>query len=42
LITGANGFTGRWLGAHLNEAGYQVYGLTQHPARTSAEIQADL
>ena len=42
LITGANGFTGRWLGAHLSEAGYQVYGLTQHPARTSAEIQADL
>ena len=42
LITGASGFTGRWLGARLTQAGYQVYGLTQEPARTSAEIQADL
>jgi nucleoside-diphosphate-sugar epimerase len=42
LITGANGFTGRWLGAQLTQAGYQVYGLTREPARTSAEIQADL
>lgn len=42
LITGANGFTGRWLGAHLTQAGYQVYGLVHGPARTAAEIQADL
>jgi nucleoside-diphosphate-sugar epimerase len=42
LITGASGFTGRWLGARLTQAGYQVYGLTQEPARTPAEIQADL
>lgn len=42
LITGANGFTGRWLSKHLADAGYQVYGLQQEPARTSMEIAADL
>jgi len=42
LITGASGFTGRWLGAQLTQAGYQVYGLTHGPARTLAELQADL
>lgn len=42
LITGIRGFTGRWLGECLTRAGYQVYGLTQEPARTPAEIQADL
>ena len=42
LITGASGFTGRWLAARLTEAGYQVFGLTQEPARTPAEMQADL
>lgn len=42
LITGASGFTGRWLVVRLAQAGYQVYGLTQEPARTPAEIQADL
>ncbi len=42
LITGASGFTGRWLGVRLAQAGYQVYGLTQEPARSPAEIQADL
>lgn len=42
LITGIRGFTGRWLGERLTQAGYQVYGLTQEPARTPTEIQADL
>lgn len=42
LITGVSGFTGRWLGAQLTQAGYQVYGLTQESARTPDEIQADL
>lgn len=42
LITGASGFTGRWLSVRLAQAGYQVYGLTQEPARSPAEIQADL
>ena len=42
LITGIGGFTGRWLAARLTEAGYRVFGLTQEPARTPAEIQADL
>ncbi|HRD67789.1 MAG TPA: GDP-mannose 4,6-dehydratase [Candidatus Competibacter sp.] len=42
LITGIGGFTGRWLAARLTEAGYRVFGLTQEPAQTPAEIQADL
>lgn len=42
LITGANGFTGRWLSTHLDQAGYQTYGLVHGPARTPTEIQADL
>ena len=42
LITGANGFTGRWLGHHLAEAGYRVYGLVQGTARTPNESAADL
>ena len=42
LITGANGFTGRWLGRHLAASGYQVHGLVQGAAQTAAEIEADL
>ena len=42
LITGANGFTGRWLGHHLAEAGYGVYGLVQGTALTPNESAADL
>lgn len=42
LITGANGFTGRWLGDHLAQAGYEIYGLVQNPAKKPTEHQADL
>ena len=42
LITGASGFTGRWLSRRLSQAGYAVYGLTHGPAQTSTEFQADL
>ncbi|MBK8963465.1 MAG: NAD-dependent epimerase/dehydratase family protein [Candidatus Competibacteraceae bacterium] len=34
MITGANGFTGRWLGRHLAASGYQVHGLVQGAAQT--------
>ncbi|MCC7327364.1 MAG: NAD-dependent epimerase/dehydratase family protein [Burkholderiales bacterium] len=30
LVTGAGGFTGRHLCAHLHEHGYRVFGLTEH------------
>lgn len=42
LITGANGFTGRWLGVHLREAGYTVYGLVHRESVNPQEIAADL
>lgn len=42
LITGVNGFTGRWLRNQLYQAGYQVYGLVQETVQTNTELQADL
>lgn len=42
LITGANGFTGRWLAKHLTDAGYIVYGLVQGATRNPSEIEVDL
>jgi nucleoside-diphosphate-sugar epimerase len=30
LVTGAAGFTGRHLCAHLRECGYRVFGLVEH------------
>lgn len=42
LITGARGFTGRYLANLLTQAGYQVYGLVHGPAHEEREIQADL
>lgn len=42
LITGVSGFTGRWLGAQLTQAGYPVYGVVQETAQIAAEFQADL
>ena len=46
LVTGAGGFTGRHLCAHLRERGYRVFGLTEPlPGQADGhedEIQADL
>jgi nucleoside-diphosphate-sugar epimerase len=42
LVTGAGGFTGKHLCAHLREHGFRVLGLTDHPAGHEDEIEADL
>lgn len=43
LITGIDGFTGRYLAAELDAAGYQVFGLVQNPALAGNNaIVADL
>lgn len=42
LITGARGFTGRWLGAHLSKAGYAVHGLIHRGPASDQEAVADL
>lgn len=43
LITGINGFTGRYVAAELERAGYQVFGTCMHePAGRSGYFQADL
>jgi nucleoside-diphosphate-sugar epimerase len=42
LVTGANGFTGRHLCAHLRAQGYDVFELTEHAATGEAHVQADL
>lgn len=42
LVTGAGGFTGRHLCAHLRAHGYRVLGLTDHAPADDAQIQADL
>src|SRR5262245_29803620 len=42
LVTGAGGFTGRHLCAHLREHGFRVFGLTDRPPEQPDEIEADL
>jgi nucleoside-diphosphate-sugar epimerase len=42
LVTGANGFTGRHLCAHLRAQGYDVFELTEHAATGEAHVQAEL
>jgi nucleoside-diphosphate-sugar epimerase len=42
LVTGANGFTGRHLCAHLRAQGYHVFELTEHAATGEAHVQAEL
>lgn len=42
LVTGARGFTGRWLGTHLSEAGYNVHGLIHRGPAGPQETVADL
>lgn len=42
LLTGANGFTGRYLVPALRDAGWDVYGLSQKAATSDREIVADL
>jgi nucleoside-diphosphate-sugar epimerase len=42
LVTGAGGFTGRHLCAHLREHGFRVVGLTEHAPHNEGDIQADL
>lgn len=42
LLTGARGFTGRWLGDHLRQAGYTVHGLIHRDPAAEHETVADL
>jgi nucleoside-diphosphate-sugar epimerase len=42
LVTGANGFTGRHLCAHLRAQGCDVFQLTEHAAEGEEHLQADL
>lgn len=42
LVTGAGGFTGRHLCAHLRDHGFEVVGLTEHADRHAGEVQVDL
>ena len=42
LVTGAGGFTGRHLCAHLREHGHRVFGLTEHALTEVDQIRADL
>ena len=42
LVTGAAGFTGRHLCAHLREHGYRVFGLVEHAPAIADEVEADL
>jgi nucleoside-diphosphate-sugar epimerase len=42
LVTGAAGFTGRHLCAHLRECGYRVFGLVEHARANGDEVEADL
>jgi nucleoside-diphosphate-sugar epimerase len=42
LITGAAGFTGRHLRAHLRECGYRVHGLVEHAGIDPDDLVADL
>ncbi|MBA4381377.1 MAG: hypothetical protein C0406_02320 [Sideroxydans sp.] len=42
LLTGADGFTGRYLVPALREAGWEVFGLVQSPSTSGHHIVADL
>ena len=42
LVTGAAGFTGRHLCAHLRGQGHRVFGLVEHASGTADEVAADL
>ena len=42
LVTGAAGFTGRHLCAHLRGCGYRVFGLVEHAGADPDELVADL
>jgi len=42
LVTGAAGFTGRHLCAHLRECGYRVFGLVEHAGVDRDDMVADL
>jgi nucleoside-diphosphate-sugar epimerase len=42
LVTGAGGFTGRHLCAHLRAHGFRVFGITEHAPEDASGIQADL
>lgn len=42
LVTGAAGFTGRHLCAHLREYGYRVFAFSEHPAPNPDELMGDL
>lgn len=42
LVTGINGFTGRYVAAELSAAGYRVYGLGSLPSSQADYFQADL
>lgn len=42
LVTGSEGFTGRYLVAELESAGYEVMGLSSHASDAPGYVQADL
>lgn len=42
LVTGINGFTGRYVAAELSAAGYRVYGLGSSPSTQADYFQVDL
>lgn len=42
LITGIEGFTGRYLRTALQQRGYEVHGITRHEPRESADTKVDL
>ncbi|HHQ6617556.1 TPA: NAD-dependent epimerase/dehydratase family protein [Serratia fonticola] len=42
LVTGINGFTGRYVAAELSAAGYRVYGLGSLPSTQADYFQVDL
>lgn len=42
LVTGSEGFTGRYLVAELQTAGYEIIGLGSHASTTTGYVQADL
>ena len=42
LITGSEGFTGRYMQTELQQAGYKVFGIGSRPAQTRDYFQVDL